>query len=437
MTHLHRRLLQRPRPRGRTRRHHPRRQRRGARCVRRADPRRLRAAARLALRRRLEPRPPRRAEHPEDRAAAADPRRGRLPAGADQEGAASEPDAALRTTSSGPLLPWTLSFLRPYRGRVLLLTLLLLVADRARRAAAVAAEDRHRQRARPGQPLPEPVAGWLRRAHRRQHASCCWSSSSSPACCCRCSTRSLSPTATQVQVDTGQRMVYDLRCRLFQHLQALGLHHHITTSTGDSVYRLDVDAYCDREPGDERHLPARDLGADAGGDVRRPAAGSNVTLALLSLAVVPFLYLCLRYYMTTLSWRGGAGQGARVEADRAPLRDLQRDPAGQELRARAARARSASPTPATEDDERAHRDHLAGVAVRAWWSALITIIGTALVLVVGGMHVLRRRADGRRAARGHRLSGARSTGRCRRSRTPPAGCRARSPAPGGSGRCSR
>ena len=41
---LHRRLLQRPRPRRRPRRHHPRRQRRGTRGVRRADARRVRAA---------------------------------------------------------------------------------------------------------------------------------------------------------------------------------------------------------------------------------------------------------------------------------------------------------------------------------------------------------------------------------------------------------
>ena len=53
----------------------------------------------------------------------------------------------------------------------------------------------------------------------------------------------VSAYGTQVQVDTGQRMVYDLRYRLFEHLQALGLHHHITTSTGDAVYRVDVDAY--------------------------------------------------------------------------------------------------------------------------------------------------------------------------------------------------
>ena len=45
---------------------------------------------------------------------------------------------------------------------------------------------------------------------------------------------------TQVQVDTGQRMVYDLRRRLFHHLTGLGLHHHITTSTADAGTELNA-----------------------------------------------------------------------------------------------------------------------------------------------------------------------------------------------------
>ena len=48
----------------------------------------------------------------------------------------------------------------------------------------------------------------------------------------------------QVQVDTGQRLVYALRARLLAHLQALALRHHVITRTADSVYRLDADAYC-------------------------------------------------------------------------------------------------------------------------------------------------------------------------------------------------
>src|SRR4029077_14782233 len=53
----------------------------------------------------------------------------------------------------------------------------------------------------------------------------------------------ISAYSTQMQVDTGQRMVYNMRYRLVQHLQTLGLHHHVTTNTGDAVYRVDVDAY--------------------------------------------------------------------------------------------------------------------------------------------------------------------------------------------------
>ena len=49
---------------------------------------------------------------------------------------------------------------------------------------------------------------------------------------------------TQIQVETGQRMVFDLRARLFAHLQSLDMRHHNTVSAGDAVYRLDADAYC-------------------------------------------------------------------------------------------------------------------------------------------------------------------------------------------------
>ncbi len=54
----------------------------------------------------------------------------------------------------------------------------------------------------------------------------------------------MSTINTQLQVDTGQRMVYTLRGRLLAHLQALTLRHHILTRTADSVYRLEADAYC-------------------------------------------------------------------------------------------------------------------------------------------------------------------------------------------------
>jgi len=57
-------------------------------------------------------------------------------------------------------------------------------------------------------------------------------------------TQTLSMINVQVQVDTGQRLVYALRGQLLAHLQALALRHHVVTRTADSVYRLEADAYC-------------------------------------------------------------------------------------------------------------------------------------------------------------------------------------------------
>ena len=61
-------------------------------------------------------------------------------------------------------------------------------------------------------------------------------------------------------------------------------------------------------------------------------------LGLLSLAVVPSLYLCLRYYSAHDDRPGRAGEGAGIHADRSGVRDSVLGRRGQELRPRAARA---------------------------------------------------------------------------------------------------
>ncbi|HEY2906761.1 MAG TPA: ABC transporter transmembrane domain-containing protein, partial [Vicinamibacterales bacterium] len=109
----------------------------------------------------------------------------------------------------------------------------------------------------------------------------------------------VSAYGTQVQVDTGQRMVYDLRGRLFDHLTALGLHHHITTSTADAVYRVDVDAYAIENLVMSGLFPLA-TSVTALTVMFGVLLYMDVTIALLSLTVVPFLYLCLRYYTSTL-----------------------------------------------------------------------------------------------------------------------------------------
>src|SRR5215212_3073001 len=51
-------------------------------------------------------------------------------------------------------------------------------------------------------------------------------------------------TSTYVLVSIGLRMVFSLRCRLFNQLQQLSLAFHDSTPVGDSLYRVTWDTYC-------------------------------------------------------------------------------------------------------------------------------------------------------------------------------------------------
>ena len=218
------------------RRHHPRRRatKGGSRSARRHASRSRRSRASLWV-----------ADSSQDRLVALSVRRARADAAragrARAHGAGPQKRAGRMSDQNGSL-PWMLSYLWPYRRRVLLLSVLLLV-EIALGALQPWPLKIVIDNVLSRNPLPEPSRTWMdqvtggnlardaghRRGRRRHPAG--RSISSSP------------PMRHQVQVDTGQRMVYDLRGRLFEHLQALGLHHHITTSTGDAVYRVDVDAY--------------------------------------------------------------------------------------------------------------------------------------------------------------------------------------------------
>ena len=50
--------------------------------------------------------------------------------------------------------------------------------------------------------------------------------------------------STYILVAVGLRMVFRLRCRLFDHLQRLSLAFHDKTAVGDSLYRMTWDTYC-------------------------------------------------------------------------------------------------------------------------------------------------------------------------------------------------
>jgi len=281
------------------------------------------------------------------------------------------------------LVSWTLSFLWPYRRRVALLSVLLLfeIGLGALQPWPLKIVIDY---VLGGHPFPPSLAGWLTWA-TRDNQIVLLVAVVVAGVLLQILNQLVSAYGTQVQVDAGQRMVYDLRFRLFEHLQALGLHHHITTSTSDAVYRVDIDAYAIENLVMSGLFP---LATSVIALVVMFAilAKMDATIALLSLTVVPFLYLCLRYYTSTL-----VNREERVkELESKLLERLYETFSAMRLVKSFAR----EPFELRRYSEAGGRTMDARIAI-TWQQSLfgvvvstITIIGTGIVLVVGGMHVL-------------------------------------------------
>ena len=294
-------------------------------------------------------------------------------------------DAAFREDNARPLLPWMLSFLRPYRRSATALAVLLvvqivlgalqpwplkLVIDNVLNSAE--------------HPFPEPLASWMQALTGGSLLGALVVVVMAGVLL-QVVNQFITAWAMQVQVGTGQRMVFDLRARLFQHLQALGLHHHIARSTGDAVYRIDVDAYAIENLVMSGLFP---LVTSATTLVVMFAIllRLDVTVALLSLSVVPFLFLCLRYYMTTLVMRT-----ERVKELESKLIERL-----YEVFSAIRLVKSFAREPYEARRYIAFGDQVREARIAITWQesmfsvvvSTITILGTALVLVVGGQHVL-------------------------------------------------
>jgi ATP-binding cassette subfamily B protein/subfamily B ATP-binding cassette protein MsbA len=284
-----------------------------------------------------------------------------------------------------PLLPWTLSFLRPYRGRVTLLGVLLAseIALGALQPWPMAIVIDYVLAPTP-KAIPAGVAPLIS-AITNNNRMALLVAVVIAGVILQIVNQLVSAYGTQVQVDTGQRMVYDLRRRLFEHLTALGLYHHITKSTADAVYRVDVDAYAIENLVMSGIFPlATSIAALT--VMFGVLLSLNVTIALLSLTVVPFLYFCLRYYTSTL-----VNREERVKELESKLlerlyetfgamrlvKSFAREP--HELR----RYAQAGDNTMNARIAITWQQSLFGVVVSA-----ITILGTALVVIVGGRFVM-------------------------------------------------
>ena len=281
------------------------------------------------------------------------------------------------------LLVWTFSFLKPYHRRVGLLAV-LLVSEIALGAL---------------QPWPlaividvlggKPFPGWLQpwvAALTHNNTLVLLVAVVVAGVVLQLVNQFVSAYGTQVQVDTGQRMVYDLRRRLFHHLTGLGLNHHITTSTADAVYRVDVDAYA------IENLVMSGIFPLATSIISLTVMfvillRMNVTIALLSLTVLPFMYLCLRYYTSTL-----VNREERVKELESKLLERLYETFGA---MRLVKSFAREPHELQRYAKAGDTTMNARIAI-TWQQSLfsvvvstITILGTALVVIVGGSLVLR------------------------------------------------
>ncbi len=284
-----------------------------------------------------------------------------------------------------PLLPWMLSFLRPYRPSAVVLAVLLviqialgalqpwplkLVIDNVLNSAE--------------HPFPEPLGSWMQVLTGGSLLGALVVVVMGGVLL-QVVNQFITAWAMQVQVSTGQRMVYDLRARLFQHLQALGLHHHITRNTGDAVYRIDVDAYAIENLVMSGLFPLV-TSATTLLVMFAVLVSLDVTVALLSLAVVPFLFLCLRYYMTTLVMRT-----ERVKELESKLIERL-----YEVFSAIRLVKSFAREPYEAGRYIAFGNQVREARIAITWQesmfsvvvSTITILGTAVVLIVGGQHVL-------------------------------------------------
>jgi ATP-binding cassette subfamily B protein len=284
-----------------------------------------------------------------------------------------------------PLIPWVLPFIRPYRGRVTLLACLMLVEIVLGAA----------------QPWPfawvidHVLIGRPFSNTRLQAVATALTHGDNwtllilvviGGIVLQIVNQLVSAYGTQVQVDTGQRMVYDLRYKLFNHLQSLGLYHHITTSTSDAVYRVDIDAYS------IENLVMSGIFPLANSVTTlllmfTILARKDVTIALLSLVVVPFLFVCLRYYTSTL-----ANREERVKELESKLLDRLYETFSA---MRLIKSFAREPYEAARYAAAGEKTMNARIAI-TWQQSMfsvivgtITILGTGLILVVGGLHVMR------------------------------------------------
>jgi ATP-binding cassette subfamily B protein/subfamily B ATP-binding cassette protein MsbA len=193
---------------------------------------------------------------------------------------------------------------------------------------------------------------------------------------------------TQLQVNIGQRMVLDLQRRLFAHLQKLSLRYHQNTGTGDAIYRLDSDAFCVDSIIMSGFFPLASALLTLG-LMFAILFRLDPLLAMLSIAVVPLLFIVIHRYSARLSDRA-----ERVKEMESGIFNLVHEVFSSIKLVKAFSREHYEQGRFLDQGSTALRARLNVTFQESLFSVTIsslTYLGTAVVLGVGGWHVLQGR----------------------------------------------
>jgi ATP-binding cassette subfamily B protein/subfamily B ATP-binding cassette protein MsbA len=191
---------------------------------------------------------------------------------------------------------------------------------------------------------------------------------------------------TRLQASTSQHMIRDLRNDMFAHLQGLSLTQHARMPKGDSVYRLEADAPC------LDHLVFGGLFPLTFSAITLVVMFSillkiNSTLAVISMAVAPPIYVWLRIHTRRIVPRLDRTKklesklNERLYESFSAIRLVKafvREPFEQK------RFKGAAQRAMEANIDLGHLESIFSVTI-----AIVTVLGNALVLVIGGTAVVR------------------------------------------------
>ncbi len=198
----------------------------------------------------------------------------------------------------------------------------------------------------------------------------------------------ISVAHTQMQQSIGQRLIFDLRQKLFAHLQSLSLRDHLKRGPGETIYHIENDSYCVESLTLGGVIPLVGSAATLGA-MFIVLLGINWQVALLSLLVVPFLYWVNNHYSNRIVDRservkmmeaGVINLFYEVFTSIRVVKAFGREPHEQQ------RFKDQGSTTLDERIKLTLQESLYGAMIN-----VVTTGGTALILFVGGYYVYLKR----------------------------------------------